>query len=142
MFDKGSYEDRLLYWAMFRDSLEKSQDPLQDVSEKYNKIELKSQEYNPWDEKDWPNPWTLIFENRYCAFLRTLGMCYSLKLTERYKDEDLKFIIAKDEELQTRYLCVVDNHVLGMDNEILLKDDIDNKFSVLKEININDLIKG
>jgi len=139
MFEKGSYEDRLLYWAMFRDSLEKSQTPLQDVSEKYNQIELKSQEYNPWNQNEWPNPWALVFENRYCAFLRTLGMCYSLKLTEKYKDKEFVFLIAKDENLQTRYLCVVDNHVLGIDNEVLLKEDVDNRFSILKDFVLENL---
>ena len=139
MFDRKTYEDRLAYWAMFRDSLDKSQTPLQDVNKKYNTLSLESQRYDPWDKSNWPTPWTLIFENRYCAFLKALGICYSLKLTETYKHKPATILIAKDEDLQTRYLCVIDNHVLGLNNEVFLRNDIDNRFSILKEITLDDL---
>lgn len=139
MFDQPSYEDRLLYWTMFRDSLDKSQTPLQDVNKKYKDLELESQRYNPWDQTDWPTPWALIFENRYCAFLKALGIGYSLKLTETFKDKTTQLLIVKDKELQTRYLCVVDNHVLGLDDDVCMKNDIDTKFSILKEFTLEDI---
>jgi len=133
MFNEKSFESRLVVWSEFRSSLEKSKTPLQDVVNFYNKIELSSQRYDPWDEDNWPTPWTLIFENKYCAFTLALGMCYSLKLMDRYADTEIKLVILKDDNLQTKYATLIDDNILGIDNDIHLMDNISNKISILKE---------
>ena len=133
MFEEKSYDARLATWSGFRSSLEKSETPLQDVVNYYSAAELHSQRYDPWDQDNWPIPWTLIFENKYCAFTLALGMCYSLKLVEKYKDTEIKLAIIKDADLQTRYVALIDNYILGLDNELHLMEDISNKISILKE---------
>ena len=133
MFTEKSYEARLATWSGFRSSLEKSETPLQDVLDYYNAAELHSQRYDPWDQDNWPTPWTLVFENKYCAFTLALGMCYSLKLVEKYKDTEIKLAIIKDADLQTRYVALIDNYILGLDNELHLMEDISNEISILKE---------
>ena len=83
MFDK-TYEDRLLAWSKFRQGLETSTDPIQDVIDNYNTAPTVSIHTDPWNQDSWPSPWQLILENQYCEFSRVLGMCYSLQLTERF----------------------------------------------------------
>ena len=80
-----NYEQRLSEWSTFRDSLEASEDPLQDVINYYNKIPTVSIQTDPYTPSTWPSPWELINENMYCDFCRVLGMCYSLQLTDRFK---------------------------------------------------------
>ena len=80
MFNEKVYEDRLASWAVFRGNLTDLDSALFHVRDLYNKAELHSQRYDPWDYANWPTPWTLVFENKYCLFTKTLGMCYTLQL--------------------------------------------------------------
>lgn len=139
MFDIKTYEDRLAQWSIFRSSLAQAEDPLVAVAEYYKNVELVSQRYDPWDRDNWPNPWTLIFENKYCLFLKTLGMCYSLMLTEKYKDTDVKLMIIKDKDLQTKYIAQIEHSILGYKDDVCLIDDIVNEISVLNEYSLEKL---
>jgi len=140
MFTDKSYESRLSAWSGFRSSLEKSVEPLHDVVKYYSQATLESQRYDPWDQANWPTPWTLVFENKYCAFTLVLGMCYSLKLTNRFKDCDNGVWVIKDDELQTRYVGKINENIIGLDDEIYLIDDISDRISILKEFTLCDSI--
>ena len=96
MFSLSQYEDRLLEWAEFRQSLEKDEYPFQKVVDFYNRIPRCSINTDPWNKKIWPGPWELVYENQYCNFCIILGMCYTLQLTERFKGEVFEIHIAKD----------------------------------------------
>ena len=83
-----NYEQRLSEWSTFRDSLEASEDPLQDVINYYNKIPTVSIQTDPYTPSTWPSPWELINENMYCDFCRVLGMCYPLQLTDPLRERN------------------------------------------------------
>ena len=140
MFTDKSYESRLSAWSGFRSSLEKSVDPLHDVVKYYSQATLESQRYDPWDQANWPTPWTLVFENKYCAFTLVLGMCYSLKLTNKFKECDIGVWVIKDNDLQTRYVGKINDKIIGLDDEVHLIDDISNRISILKEFTLFDSI--
>ena len=75
MFTDKSYESRLSAWSGFRSSLEKSVEPLQDVVKYYSQATLVSQRYDPWDQFNWPTPWTLVFENKYFQIAVSFFVC-------------------------------------------------------------------
>jgi len=113
MFDK-KFEDRLAEWQKFREDLEFAKDPLSDVIKFYSKAPLVSIHTDPWDNKMWPTPWELINENQYCDFCLVLGMCYSLQLTERFKESKFEIHIGIDKtHSATYYLLYVDNKIIG-----------------------------
>lgn len=115
MFNQN-YEQRLKTWSLFREDLERSEDPLQDVIDFYKPFPLVSIHTDPYDRNCWPDPWQLIHENEYCDYCILLGMCYTLQLTDRFSGEDLEIHIGIDKE-NTRhyYLLVVGDRVLGFD---------------------------
>ena len=114
--DDLNYEQRLSEWSTFREGLEDSKDPLQDVIDYYNKIPTASLQTDPYTPSTWPNPWELINENMYCDFCRVLGMCYSLQLTDRFSSEKFEIHIGiNSQKSEHYYLLVVGDRVLGFD---------------------------
>lgn len=121
MFDRN-YEDRLLLWRNFRDSLEVSSSPFEDVINFYKQAPFVSIMTDPWDRSSWLGPWELIHENQYCEFSRVLGMCYSLQLTERFKASTFEIHIGMDhQKSQIFYLLYVDDTVIGYENNSAVK---------------------
>lgn len=110
-------------WRDFRESLEVVKDPFQSVLDFYKKAPLVSIHTDPWDPKTWPGPWELLFENQYCDFCTVLGMCYSLQLTERFKDSKFEIHISKDNSKSSiNYLLFVDDIVINHDNEKVISE--------------------
>jgi len=117
MFDK-TYEIRLALWRDFRNSLEEADDPFRSVLELYNKSPHVNFHTDPWTQSMWPDPWELINENQYDSFCRVLGMCYSLQLTERFKESDFEIHISTDKKNSlTCYLLIVDNVVVNWEDD-------------------------
>ena len=109
-----NYEQRLSEWSAFRDTLEDSKDPLQDVIDYYNKIPTVSIQTDPYTPSTWPSPWELINENMYCDFCRVLGMCYSLQLTDRFSGSDFEIHIVIDKENSMfNYLLYIDKSLIS-----------------------------
>jgi hypothetical protein len=117
MFEE-QFEKRLQSWHDFRATLETHPDPLQHTIDAYQRVPGVSIHTDPWDQKMWPQPWELISENQYCAFCTVLGMCYSLQLTERFKQELVEIHICIDRKKnETFYLLMIQNRVIGYDGE-------------------------
>lgn len=113
MFDK-KYEDRLRAWHNFRNGLETSDTPFQDVIDFYNRAPLVSIQVDPYDDKSWLDPWNLVYYNKYCSFAIILGIAYTLQLTTRFSDSVFEIHICTDQEnLEVKYLLFVDNTVFG-----------------------------
>lgn len=111
-----NYEQRLSEWSAFRDTLETSNDPLQDVIERYNSFPTVSSYTDPYTPSMWPSPWELVNENMYCDFCIVLGMCYSLQLTDRFSQEEFEIHIGINKERSEQfYFLVVGDRVLGLD---------------------------
>jgi hypothetical protein len=107
MFEQ-KYEDRLVNWSDLRQRLETSVNPYQEVNDFYNNAPYVSIHVDPWNQASWPTPWELLFENQYCEFSCVLGQCYSLQLTDRFKDDDFEIHIGIDNtKSETYYLLII-----------------------------------
>ncbi len=93
------YEDyvtKLSQWQSLRQQLETSINPYQEVINYYNTQKRCKLSTDPWNQAKWPDPWQLIDFNLYCDFTLTLGSCYTLQLTDRFKDYDFEIHISID----------------------------------------------
>jgi hypothetical protein len=125
MFDK-KYEDRLRAWNEFRQSLEESNTPLEDIVKFYERAPVVSIQVDPWEPNTWLNPWELLKENQYCEFSKILAICYSLQLTDRFMTEDFEIhICTNDKEASTYYLLFFQNKVVGYEwSKVIDKNDL------------------
>ena len=56
------------------------------------------------DSENWPDPWTLLSENRYCDLTRAIGMCYTLIMS----NIDVELVLVSDSECEEHHLVTVD----------------------------------
>ena len=128
--DDLNYEQRLSEWSAFREGLEDSKDPLQDVIDYYNKIPRSKLGVDPWDQSTWPTPWELLAQNSICDLTNSLGVCYTLQLTNRFSRSEFEIHIVMDysnEELC--YPVCINNSVLCYKyNEVVQKTELPTHF--------------
>lgn len=112
------YYGRLKTWQDLRKQLEKSKDPINQTVEFFDKLPTSSMAVDPYNNESWPDPWMLIEENVYCRFLKVLGICYTLQLTDRFSTRDFEIHIGIDSENQDLiYQIKIDNDMLTSYND-------------------------
>ena len=117
MFDK-KYQERLVIWREFRDTLEASANPIQDTIDFYNQAPSCLIAADPYTPSSWPNPWELLEENNYCSFVKILAICYTLQLTDVLSQASYEIHITRDNEnSETYYLLYVDDIVIGFNGD-------------------------
>ena len=120
MFDK-KYEERLLLWRDFRESLEISQDPLQDVVDYYSLAPIVNIQTDPYTQSLWPTPWEILRDNLYCDFVKILAISYTLQLCERFKDTRFEINIVRDDTRSSKeYHLIVDGMCIGYDQQYVV----------------------
>jgi hypothetical protein len=100
--------DRLTEWKRFRDHLETSEKPFEDLVELWSSAPFVSRYLNPLNPDSWPDPWKLIIDGKFDNLAIALGMLYTLKLTERFKDSHCEICEFNDNS-EKRYFLIVDN---------------------------------
>ena len=129
MFNESGY-DRLVAWKQFRDSLENSSRAFEDVAELWANAPFVEPYLNPFNHTEWPDPWKLVLDSRLDDLAITLGMLYTLKLTQRFKES--KFDIHTftfPNEKQPRYFLIVDEKkVLNLEYRAVI--DVENLGSI------------
>jgi hypothetical protein len=104
-------------WYQLRQTLETSEDPFSDVAKFFLRLPRVKFYTDPYDSSTWPTPWELIDENEYCEFNLILGMCYTIQLTERFKDTRPTINLAIDIDSRTvYYLLCIEERVYGYDD--------------------------
>jgi|SaaInl59LU_5_DNA_1037362.scaffolds.fasta_scaffold10323_2 hypothetical protein len=116
MFNKP-YEDRLTLWREFRESLEVVSDPINAAIQFYSTAPKVTLNADPWNREAWPTPWELLQDNEYCNFTRVLGICYSLQLTDCFKESQIEIHIYTDSKKGYVFLLLIDNHVIGWEED-------------------------
>jgi hypothetical protein len=117
MFEKP-YEQRLAIWRQFRDDLEVAKDPIQEAIDFYNQAPVCLIAADPYTSSTWPDPWELLEENNYCAFVKILAICYTLQLTGVLSQASYEIHITRDNEnSETYYLLYVDDIVIGFNGD-------------------------
>ena len=108
--------DRLAAWREFRESLETSEHPLDDVAKLWSHAPFVSPYLDPQNPTEWPDPWHLILDLRLDDLAIALGMLYTIKLTRRFIDTDCEIHMSmsseKDDPLYV--LIVAGKHVLNL----------------------------
>ncbi len=105
-------------WYNFRQQLELSNSPLDDVQAYFDRLPKVKIYTDPYDQSRWPTPWELIDENEYCPFNIILGMCYTLQLTNRFSESNATITISIDKSNKTvYYLLFIDDKVYGYEQD-------------------------
>jgi len=127
MFDLP-YEKRLQAWREFRGYLETASDPIQDVINWSNQAQTKEPELYEWSEDLFPEPWELIGESKYSPLYKTLLICYTLQLTDRFCDTDFEIHISTDTEMPTEHLYLLrfNKQVIGYEDHAILASELPN----------------
>lgn len=99
--------ERLIEWKKFRDSLEESEDPYMDLAVLWSKAPFVSHYLDPNNPSTWPDPWKLIADGMFDDLAISLGMLYTIKLTERFKYADCKIFMTTD--LSNKTFLSIDN---------------------------------
>ena len=85
----GTYEQRLIDWKNIRSIINEEQNPLEILSKIYfycPRTKTKTDEYK---SDTWLEPWQLIERNEYNEFDLSLLLCYTIMITEQFKDLSL-----------------------------------------------------
>ncbi len=109
--------DRLAAWKQFRDSLETSEHPFDDVAKLWSQAPFVSPYLDPKNPTEWPDPWHLILDLRLDDLAIALGMLYTIKLTHRFIDTECEIhtSILPDNK-DPSYLLIVDKkYVLNLE---------------------------
>ena len=108
--------DRLIKWRQFRDNLETSLTPLEDVIQFWSRAPFVSSYLNPRTPDEWPDPWHLVLNSKLDELAIVLGMLYTLKLTQRFMASRFEIHMATQEASRySKYFLAVDNHVLNLE---------------------------
>ena len=101
--------DRLVAWKEFRDSLETSEHPLQDVAELWSHAPFVEPYLDPLNPSKWPDPWHLILDLHLDDLAIVLGMLYTIKLTQRFMDTkcEIHMSVPRD-KTKPSYMLVID----------------------------------
>jgi hypothetical protein len=126
--------ERLTQWKQIRDNLEGEESPLNTVASVWANAPFVSPFLNPRNPESWPDPWHLVLDGKMDDLAITLGMLYTIKLTQRFMatpceihmsmpvgKKDLEFYLVVDNRyvLNYEYGKVVDLDAVNRDSEII-----------------------
>jgi hypothetical protein len=117
--------DRLTKWKEFRDSLETSATPLEDVAELWSHAPFVGPYLDPQNPAEWPDPWHLILDLHLDDLAIALGILYTIKLTHRFIDTKCEIHMSMlPKKKEASYFVVVDKkHVLNLDYKTVVDVD-------------------
>jgi hypothetical protein len=102
--------NKLQQWKNFRNSLEVSSTAFEDVAQFWSRTPFVGNYLDPFDSKSWPDPWQLILNNKFDDLGIVLGMCYTLQLTERFKDNKFEIHMSMSQlKKDWRYVLLIDD---------------------------------
>jgi hypothetical protein len=93
-------------------------------------------------DNPWPDPWTLLHENYYCDIAKSLGMLYTLYLSD-HRPVDIELCIYWDSKAVQAYNLVSVNkgkYILNfVFDEVVNKQHLDNSLELKHRYNAEDL---
>ncbi len=129
---------RLEAWKKFRHSLNKLplEEALQSVVEFWANCPFTPYYLDPDDLSMWPDPWTLIQENYYCDLAKSLGILYTLYLSDHKHSLDFELRRYLDPKSRAMYNLAYLNqgkYVLNLvDSEVVNSTSIDKELKLLR----------
>ncbi len=102
--------DRIAAWKKFRDGLEDSSNPLEQVAQLWGRAPFVNSYLDPKNPQSWPDPWRLILDLRLDDLAISLGIVYTLKLTRRFMETPIEIHMSMlPEEKNYRFPVIVNN---------------------------------
>lgn len=140
-------DDRLREWKSFRNQI--GQLPINEACSKVTHLwsyaPYVSHYLDPNQESSlvsWPDPWTLLYNNYYCDIAKSLGMLYTLYLSD-HKKYNIELLICLDTKSREPYNIVsVDNgeYILNLEfDSVVNKQQIPTTFITKHKYNAIDL---
>jgi hypothetical protein len=132
---KADMDQRLHLWFEFRQTLEDSTDPLQDLVDFWDpspRIAHNSL-IDPNYPRAWPTPWEILERNKYDDFTLVLMMGWTLLLTNRFAKSNVEIKIIIDDTSSRMYnvLCVDNSWALNFkDHAVVSVDSIPSLYRV------------
>jgi hypothetical protein len=124
VFDRHG-TDRIAAWKEFRDNLETSDHPLEEVAELWSHAPFVSSYLDPKNPANWPDPWHLILDLRLDDLAIALGMLYTIKLTQRFMNAkcEIHMSMLPNNNEPSYMLIVDDTHVLNLEYKDVVSID-------------------
>ncbi len=108
--------ERLTEWKEFRNTLETSNTPFEDVASFWSRAPFVSPYLNPNKPEESPDAWHLILDDRYDDLAIALGMLYTIKLTQRFMKTKCEIHTSiLPNEKTPRYMLIVEGKVLNLE---------------------------
>jgi hypothetical protein len=102
--------DRIAEWKKFREKLEDSLTPLEDVASLWSHAPFVNPYLDPHRPESWPDPWRLLIDLKLDDLAISLGMLYTLKLTQRFMGTPIEIHMSMlPGEKEYKYPVIVDN---------------------------------
>jgi hypothetical protein len=131
-------EDRLRSWREFRSSIDKLslEEALNATAELWSHAPFTPYYLDIDNLDSWPDPWQLIDENVYCDVAKSLGIIYTMLLTEHRHNLDIELRVYKDVVARVEYnlSCFNDGkYILNLiDRQVVNKEQLENEPLELK----------
>lgn len=105
---KSNPEERLQQWLKFRSQLDALplDEALNQVIEFWRSVPFVPYYLDPAKPEEWPDPWTLIYENYYCDVAKALGILYTIYLTQHKDTLEPELRIYRDKTTGYEYNLV------------------------------------
>lgn len=131
-------EDRLRSWREFRSSLDSLplDQAMAQTSEFWARAPFTPYNLDPDTNTNWPDPWTLVFENTYCDVAKCLGIVYTMLLTEHRNNLDIEVRVYVDPSTNYEYNLAWFNqgkYILNMNDGAVVNKTQFNKTLILKK---------
>ena len=121
MFLDTSVDQRITLWREFRNTLESCKDPYTETLKFWQQAPVTEKYLNQYNSQEWPTPWELLKENRYCPVAIPLMIGYTLKLTTRFTKVPVLIKISIDIKSQRYYnLVEVENTIIDYENNSIV----------------------
>jgi len=132
-------EDRLRSWREFRTTLESLplDQALAQTAEFWARAPFVPYNLDTDSMSNWPDPWTLVYENSYCDVAKCLGIVYTMSLTGHKKNLALEIRVYEDPKTRYRYNLAwfsQGKYILNMiDGEVLNNKQFDKTLKLVKQ---------
>jgi len=136
--------ERMARWKSFREEIGvlPFEQALDATAALWNKTPFTPFYLEHNDSESWPDPWTMIAENYYCDLAKSLGMLYTLYLSQ-HRDHEYNVRVFKNPKQGTMYNLVwIDQgkYVLNLEPEQHVnKESIPNELEQIIEYTSLDL---
>lgn len=142
-----SPRERLAQWRQFRNDLNQysHEQALEKITNLWSYVPFVDRYLEAHDPRSWPDPWRLIWENRYCDLARALGMLYTWELSQLPDQLPgyLNIYFDHSEQKPVHCFCLGDNDfVLNLSyNSVLKKHCFTNNYELIHTYPSKQLIE-